>query len=216
MPAPSDEAEVERLRTELVAMSHRVFERGLVTGTGGNISVRLPMTNQLLITRSGVSLGEVGPDDLVRLDSDGRVLQAVGAARPSIETPIHLAAYRLRPDVRAIIHLHPTYSVVVSLRGEPLPLVTISARLLLGHVPCIPVAYPATRRLHAAMERVFEEYPRVGVVLMQAHGLTAFADSLAEVFHLADLCEATAQQAYLARLGGVTYRLPEPEELSDD
>ena len=211
----SDLARVEALRAEVATMSHTVFQRGLVSGTGGNVSVRLPGTTQALITRTGASLGDLGPDDVLQVDETGRLLGGRPDQRPSMETPIHLQGYQLRPDVNAIIHLHPPYTVALSLRGEPLPLVTVSARLLLGHVPCIPVAYPKTRYFHRIMEETLDRFPRVGVILMQAHGLTAYADNLTAAFHLADLVEATAQQAYLAQATGLQFRLPEPEELPE-
>ena len=213
--ASSDLARVEALRAEVAKMSHTVFQRGLVSGTGGNVSVRLPGTAQALITRTGASLGDLEPDDVLHVDETGRVLGSQPDQRPSMETPIHLQGYQLRPDVNAIIHLHPPYTVALSLRGEPLPLVTVSARLLLGHVPCIPVAYPKTRYFHRLMEETLDRFPRVGVILMQAHGLTAYADNLTTAFHLADLVEATAQQAYLAQATGLKFRLPEPEQLPE-
>lgn len=211
----AEPAPLAELRQAVVAMSRRVFERGLVSGTGGNVSVRVPGTNGALITRTGSSLGDLGPDDILHVDDRGQVLDSAPGGRPSMETPIHLSAYALRPDVSAVIHLHPPYSVALSLRGQPLPLVTVSARMLLGHVPCVPVAYPKTRRFHRAVEEVFRRHPEVGVVLMAAHGLTAYAADLTGAFHLADLCEATAQQAYLAEAMGLNFRLPEPEELAD-
>jgi L-ribulose-5-phosphate 4-epimerase len=204
---------LSQARAEVAAMARRVFERGLVGGTGGNVSLRLPDTNQILITRTGLALGRATPYDILRLSLTGETLEAGPAQQPSMETPIHLSGYKLRPDVQAIIHLHPPYSVVLSLRGEPLPLVTVSARLLLRHVPCAPVAYPKTARLDRAMEQVFDRCPEAGVVLMAAHGLTAYGHDLDDAFNLADLCEASAQQAYLAESLGLRFVLPEPEEL---
>lgn len=211
----ADPEQVAALRAAVARMSRTVFQRGLVSGTGGNVSVRLPGTDQALITRTGASLGEVEPEEILQVDEAGQVVGGGPDQRPSMETPIHLQGYRLRPDVSAIIHLHPPYTVALSLRGEPLPLVTVSARLLLGHVPCIPVAYPKTRYFHRLMEETLDRFPRVGVILMQAHGLTAYADDLTAAFHLADLVEATAQQAYLAQAAGLRFRLPEPEELPE-
>lgn len=196
-------------------MSHTVFNRGLVSGTGGNVSVRVPGTGQALITRTGASMGDLGSRDVLHVDQDGRVLGPDPVGQPSMETPIHLQGYRLRPDVQAVIHLHPPYTVALSLLGEPLPLLTVSARLLLEHVPCVPVAYPKTRYFHRLTEEVLERYPRVGVVLLAAHGLTAYGADLTAAFHLADLAEATAQQAYLARAIGLSFRLLEPEELPE-
>jgi L-fuculose-phosphate aldolase len=211
-PASARGSSIDELKSAVAAVAHRVFERGLVAGSGGNISVRVRGRDEFLITRTGISMGDVRADDVLSIDAQGRA-DAPNGLCPSIETPIHLSTYRLRPDVQAVIHLHPPYSVVMSLKAEPLPLVTVSARLLLRYVPCVPVAYPETDRLHAAMEAVLERCPEAGVVLMAAHGLTAWGPDLTAAFDLADLCEATARQAYMARAAGLRFRLPEPEEL---
>lgn len=208
-----NEAELLSLREEVATSARRAFDRGLVGGTGGNVSLRIPDSDEILITRTGAPLGRAAASDIMRLSLDGRVLESEPGQRPSMETPIHLSAYRLRASTGAIIHLHPPYSVAMSLRGEPLPLVTVSARLLLRHVPCIEVAYPKTGRLDRAMAEVFDRCPDAAVILMAAHGLTAYGTDLDDAFNLADLAEGSAQQAYLAEALGIRFRLPEPEEL---
>jgi L-ribulose-5-phosphate 4-epimerase len=198
------------LKHEVVRFCHKTFNRGLVAAAGGNISVRIPGRDEMLITRTNVSLGDATPDDIVRVDLDGRVIEAARAARPSKETPFHSWSYKLRPDVQAVIHLHPPYTVVQSLRLKPLPLVTVSARLGLGHVPCVPIAYSGTPKLHGYVRDAVQDNPGVKVIMLAAHGLTAMGVDLTAAFNAADLCEMTAMQACIAEGLGIHVQLPDP------
>lgn len=210
-PAGVDPELLQTLRSEVVRFCHKTFERGMVAAAGGNISVRVPGRDELLITRTNVSLGDATPSDILRVGFDGSVLEPVGDHRPSKETPFHLWAYKLRPDVHAVIHLHPPYTVVQSLRVRPLPLVTVSARLGLKHVPCVPIAYSGTPKLHEYVRQAIVENPGVSVIMLAAHGLTAMGADLTAAFNAADLCEMTAKQACIAESLGITVQLPDPD-----
>lgn len=210
-PTRVDPAAVAVLKAEIVRFCRRTFDRGLVAAAGGNISVRLPGVEEALITRTNVSLGDATPEDVVRVDFEGGLLEGAPGALPSKETPFHLWSYRLRPDVQAVIHLHPPYTVVQSLRIRPLPLVTVSARLGLGHVPCVPIAYSGTPKLHAYVRDAIRANPGVKVIMLAAHGLTAMGADLTAAFNAADLCEMTARQACIAEGLGIQVDLPEPD-----
>lgn len=119
-------------------------------------------------------------------------------------------SYRLRPEVQAVVHLHPPYTVALSLRERPLPLVTVSARMGLRHVPCMPIAYPGTAALHDAVREAILAHPGVSVILLAAHGLTAMGADLTAAFNAADLAEMTARQACIAESLGIRAELPEP------
>ena len=204
-----------RLRAEVARYSIKSFERGLVGGAGGNVSVRIPGTREVLITRTGVILGEVTPQDVVRIDLAGRPLDP-RAPKPSKEVPFHTAVYRLRADVNAIVHVHPCNSVVKSLRVADLRLVTVSARLGLGpRVPCVPVAYSGTRLLAQYIARALQEVPTAKVMLLAAHGLNAMAGDLATAYALADLAEMTAKQACIAESLGIQLELPERDAMPE-
>ena len=205
--------DLARLKEEIARYSIASFERGLVGGSGVNVSARIPGTEEILITRTGVILGEVTPDDVVRIDLQGRPLDPQ-APKPSKEVPFHTVVYRLRPDVNAIIHLHPCYTVVHSLRVADLPLLTVSARLVLGpRVPCVPVAYSGTRLLAQHVGKALREAPGAKVMLLAAHGLNAMATDLRAAYALADLAECTAKQACIADDLGVHLTLPPREAL---
>jgi L-fuculose-phosphate aldolase len=207
--------DVDRLKEQIARYSIKAYERGLVGGAGGNVSARVPGSEEILITRTGVILGEVTPDDVVRIDPMGRPLDS-RAPKPSKEVPFHTVVYRLRPDVNAIIHLHPCYAVVQSLRLADLPLLTVSARLGLGpRVPCVPVAYAGTRLLAQYVGAALKEAPGAKVVLLAAHGLNAMAADLATAYALADLTEFTAKQACIADSLQIHLPLPPRESLPE-
>jgi len=96
-----------RLRRELALYSRRSFSRGLVSGTGGNLSVRLPGTDTVLITPSGASLEDIEPATSFLVDLGGNIIKAPPGFVPSKETSIHLAAYQLRPEIHGLSHVHP-------------------------------------------------------------------------------------------------------------
>jgi L-fuculose-phosphate aldolase len=204
-----------RLKEEIARYAIKSWDRGLVGGAGGNVSARIPGSEEIYITRTGVILGEVTPGDVVRIDPSGRPLDPE-APKPSKEVPFHTVVYRLRPDVNAIIHLHPCYTVVHSLRVADLPLLTVSARLgLAPRVPCVPVAYAGTRLLAQYVGAALAEVPNAKVILLAAHGLNAMAADLSTAFALADLAEFTAKQACIADSMHLQLSLPARETLPE-
>jgi L-fuculose-phosphate aldolase len=204
-----------RLKEQIARYAIKSYDRGLVGGAGGNVSARIPGSEEIYITRTGVILGEVTPDDVVRIDVSGRALDPE-APKPSKEVPFHTVVYRLRPDVNAIIHLHPCYTVVHSLRVADLPLLTVSARLgLAPRVPCVPVAYAGTRLLAQYVGAALKEVPNARVILLAAHGLNAMAVDLSTAFALADLTEFTAKQACIADSMHIQLALPPRETLPE-
>lgn len=107
--------ELGRLKRDLAHTIRRLYERGLVSGVGGNASVLLPSKQEMLITPAGYFKGGVAEGDLVRVSIEGKV---VGGGRPSSELATHLAAYRVRKDVKAVVHGHPPTAVALHPRGS--------------------------------------------------------------------------------------------------
>src|SRR4030042_43452 len=142
------EMEIIRLRKELAEYSRRSFNRGLVSGTGGNISVRVPGTDTVLITPTGISLGDIEPEINLLMKIDGAVIENPCGLKPSKETAFHLAVYQLRPEAGAVAHLHPPYATAYSNRVERLPMVTVSAQGVLREVPRIESAIAGSTELY--------------------------------------------------------------------
>jgi L-ribulose-5-phosphate 4-epimerase len=189
--------EIIRLRKELSDFSKRAFNRGLVSGTGGNMSVRVPGTDEVLITPTGISLADIEPEINLLMNLDGAVLESPCGLKSSKETGFHLAAYRLRPDAGAVAHLHPPYATAYSNLLKPLPLVTVSARGVLNDVPCIECAKAGSLELSEYVQQGLKEYPSVRVMLMREHGTLAVGPDLCTVYYLSDLAEDTAKIAFI-------------------
>ncbi len=194
----SHEAEIVRLRKELTDFSRRAYQRGLVSGTGGNVSVRIPNTDRVLVTPTGVSLGDVEPEANLLLDLNGSILENPCGLRPSKESSFHFVVYRLRTDAGAIAHLHPPHATAYSNREEPLPLVTVNSRVILREVPCIDCALPGSKELCDFVHGGISRYPSVKALLMKEHGILALGPDLRTAFYVADLVEDTAKIAYIA------------------
>ena len=193
--------EIIRLRKALSDYSKRSFRRGLVSGTGGNMSVRIPGTDEVLITPTGISLEEITPEINLLINLDGAVLENPCGLKSSKETGFHLAAYRLRPDVGAVAHLHPPYATAYSNKLRPLPMVTVSARGVLKEVPCIESAPAGSQELAGFVQQGLKEYPAAKVILMREHGTLALGADLATAYYLTDLAEDTAKIAFIE--GGI-------------
>src|SRR2546427_7170462 len=114
------------LREQLVRFARQMITTGLVRGTSGNISTREPGAAQALVTPSGVDYDTMTPDAVVLVDLEGRPVSP--GFKPSVDTPIHVAIYRARPDVGAVIHTHSPYAAAFSTLGREIPpLITESA-----------------------------------------------------------------------------------------
>ncbi|MGP4060561.1 class II aldolase/adducin family protein [Halobacillus litoralis] len=185
----------ELLKKELQHVSHKVYQKGFTQATGGNISVRIPGTDHVLIKRSGISLGEVSREDALVVNMDGEVVE--GQGKPSKEIGFHLGVYRVRPDVNAVVHCHPNYAIGYACLGEELPLPTVTARKLLGHVPVADVAPSGSKELAQHVTDVFTQYPDIKIALMKDHGVCSVGPTLEAAYNVVDLAEATAKQSFI-------------------
>ena len=193
-----EDERIASLKEELSEFSRRAFNRGLVSGTGGNMSVRIPDTDKVLITPSGISLGDIEPEINLLVNLEGSVVDSPPGLKPSKESSFHLAAYRTRPDVMAIAHLHPPFATAFANKGRPLPLVTVSSRVVLKDVPWVESALPGSRELYQFVCEALEKHPGVRALLMKEHGVLTLAADLKTAYYLTDLVEDTAKIAYVA------------------
>ncbi|HTA40267.1 MAG TPA: class II aldolase/adducin family protein [Candidatus Acidoferrales bacterium] len=186
------------LRASMVRYCEQLWDRRLVSGTSGNVSVRLE-DGDVLATPAGRSLGRLLPGDIVRVDALGAPRDA--AQRPTSELPLHLAAYRARPDAACLIHTHPTFCVVWSKCGTIFPQDTVGARETLGPVAWTAFLPAGSAELAALCAGEFAR--GFDTVLMERHGLSTLGKTLEEAFVLTDLAEEAARIAYFSRLANV-------------
>ena len=189
--------DIDYYRKQLSEFSHRAFRRHLVGGTGGNLSVRIPGTETILVTPTGISLAEVQPEENILVNLAGEIIESPQGLKGSKETGFHLAAYKLKSDIGGIAHVHPPYATAYSNMDRPLPLATISARVNLKHVPCIACFAPGTPELRNCVIDGIKNNPEASCILMKEHGILAMGRDLRHAYYIADLTEDTAKIAYV-------------------
>ncbi len=187
-----------QLRLEIAACGERLYRLGFVPATDGNISCRVS-ENTILITPSGVSKGELKPDDLVLTNLEGKVLR--GALKPSSELVMHLTVYRMRPDLHAVVHAHPPYATAFALAHEPLSMPALPEVIVtILKVPLTEYATPGTAEVGRAVSKLINDYK---AMLLRNHGVLAAGKSLKDAFHNMERIEHFAKIVHLARqLGG--------------
>lgn len=168
--------------------------RGLVTGSSGNVSCRSPVG--ILITPSGVPYEDLRDGQVVLIDEGGRPVAGAGA--PSSEWRMHVAIYRTRPDVRAVVHTHSPYATAASF-GNALPVAHDEGRLLFGEG--VAVSTPAPPGTWELAEAVVRALGGGRAVLIARHGAVAVSASLREALALAEKLEEAAQVEFLRRWG---------------
>lgn len=107
------------LANEICLYSKLCYDRNLVGAAGGNLSVRTAQKDSFLITASGVSLRGVTVGNLVAVDINGNILEAPRGLRPSKETGFHLAVFSAKPEINAVVHVHPAYATAFATAQNP-------------------------------------------------------------------------------------------------
>ncbi len=183
------------LREQLARFCKLAYQQHLVCSAGGNLSARIGDSQRVLISPGGFSLHDCTPEDFVTVDLEGRKVDGREDLIPSKEAGMHTAVYRVRPQARAIAHLHPRACIVFANRLQPIPLVTVSARAKLGFTPLVPEAPSGSQALANHVRRAVEEAPQPSFFLLEGHGAIAVGNSVSEATYLTDLAEDTAQIA---------------------
>ena len=165
-----------------------LYDRGYVAANDGNISVRCG--DRLVMTPSGVSKGRMTPDMLLVTDLEGNVLE--GNRHPTSEGKMHLAVYRHRPDVRAVVHAHPPVSTAFAACRKGLETPYLAELVVgLGTVPCTPgFAMLSTEEVP---ESVVPYLPDHNAVLLANHGSLTWGGDLWEAFDRMETVEHTAK-----------------------
>lgn len=180
---------------QLSAVMKRIYERGLTTSSGGNLSV-MDETGTLWITPGGTDKALMTAEDIIRIKPDGTV---TGKGRPSVETPMHRAIYAARPDIRAIIHAHPPTLNAFSMVNR-LPNIRMypQAAQLCGKSSISAYACPGTAALAQVTAEEFKKDSEM--VLMQNHGLIIGCQSLLKAYIMLETldCCAAVEQNCLA------------------
>ncbi len=186
-------------REDVVRVCCALAERQLIAGQDGNVSMRTG-ENRVLVTPAGFAKGQLSADDLVEVTLDGE--QIGGKHRASSELGLHLAAYRVRADVQAVVHAHPVHATAFTLVGESVPDGVLAELIFtVGTVALAPYVQPGTSAVGEVLEPILVQHD---VVLLAHHGAVALGRSLQEALFAMESLEHGARMIHLARqLGSV-------------
>lgn len=185
-----------RLREEITTLGRSIHDRGLTHGSTGNISARC--ADGWLLTPTGSSLGRLDPARIAKLDWSGKL---VSGDAPSKENFLHLAMYEERPQSGAVIHLHSTHSVAVSVladvnTADVLPPLTAYYVMRIGSLPLVPYYAPGDVALAGAVRKFASRHH---AVLLANHGPVVGGSTLAAAADAIEELEATARLYLLLR-----------------
>ncbi len=201
---------MDDLINQLIKVGRKAVSAGLVIGSGGNLSARLPGADECVVTCSGSWLDELTTADFsVVAIADGTVRG--GHPKPSSEAQLHLATYRVRADVNAVIHLHPQASVLLDALGKPIRLLTIDHAYYVREVRSTPFIQSGTPELAQAGAAAVAD--GCNCVILGHHGCSVLGETI-ELAHkrAANLEEAARATLTMLQLGDTTTACP-PEYL---
>ncbi len=185
------------VREAICHLGQSLFERGYTHGASGNISVRLE-DGGFLVTPTNVAMGNLDPNSLSRLDAQGRLIDG---PPPTKEVPLHEALYRSRQRSGAVVHLHSTHSVAVSMLPDidpldVLPPLTPYYLMKIGRTALLPYFRPGDPAMGTAVESLDGVYSSI---LLANHGPVVAGDTLVEAGYAIEELEQTAKLHLLLR-----------------
>jgi L-fuculose-phosphate aldolase len=185
------------LRKEIARFMRRLYDRGLTTASGGNISVRVD--DMVFITPSAIDKGLIRGKDIGILSLQGKNLTP--RLKPSIESAMHIVIYKSRPDVLAIVHAHPYTATSFTAMSKPINCaLTAEARAILGTPVYAPYALMGTPEL-AGNVAAAASGP-ANVILLENHGIVCLGKDLLTAFDRLEVLEAAARMTCIAAMMG--------------
>ncbi len=184
------------MRKQIVSYARSLFDRGFVVGSAGNISVKAD-DGTFLATPTGSSFGTITEAEVSHFEESGTLLSG---KPPTKEVFLHLACYDVQPEVRAVVHLHSTYSTLLAsldglADGMPIKPFTPYFVMKVGAVGVLPYRKPGDKRLGDDIR----EKSAFATLLMANHGLIVCRPSLKEAVEAAEEFEETAKLWYLGQ-----------------
>lgn len=198
---------VEELKQEIVEVVKKEYRFQMVNMFEGNVSA--VYGDKMLITPSQVNKEIMTPEMIIETDLEGNILYRPEGMHPSSEMKMHLEVYRVRPDVRAVVHNHSLYATAYAINNMPIVSDALTEmNITFGQVPVVPYGTPGTDRIYKDFDRYLGNY---SAVLLANHGVLSFGPSLEKAFSVAEAVEKVAQTLYLAKQLGEPSPIPEEE-----
>jgi L-ribulose-5-phosphate 4-epimerase len=196
-------------RQSVLDVARAISLSGMVIGTWGNVSIRIPDQPLIMITPSGKNYQTMALEDIVLLDLSGQVVD--GKWKPSTESPLHLAIYRNRHDAGAIVHVHSPYATAFAAARQSIPVILEETAGVIGHeILTAPYARAGSSEVATNAVRTLGEGK---ALLLANHGLVGVGKNAGEALLVCQIAEETARVALLAHSLGQVHSLT-PAEVS--
>lgn len=198
----------KQLNRQIAYTNQVCVESGLISSSDGNISIRVA-EDYYLITASGLYKRKLKGKHILAVNSRGELLHGKRGLKPSSELLMHLAAYRQRPDIRAVLHAHPPFATAITIAGLPFPNnIVPEIPALLGEVAVAAYATPGTTDLAASISGLINNHD---AILLSNHGSLTVGKTLEHALINLERLELVAKMFYLAKTMGQIVPLPEAE-----
>lgn len=191
----------QEIKEFICEIGRRVYNKGFAAANDGNITVRLN-EKELLCTPTMVSKGFMKPEDICKVDYEGK--QLAGKRKRSSEVLLHLSVYKSRPDVNAVVHCHPPYATAFAVAREPIPKCVLpEVEVFLGEVPMAVYETPGTQRF---AETIVPYLKDCNTIILANHGTITFGPTLENAYFNSEIIDAYCKILLLAKqLGRVNY-----------
>ncbi|MBN1996001.1 class II aldolase/adducin family protein [candidate division KSB1 bacterium] len=196
-------ASIFTVKKDVVEMCRRIYNHGYVAANDGNVSARVD-DGHIIMTPTGVSKGFLKTQDLVVVDIDGN--KVAGTTRPSSESKMHLAIYKAREDVNAVVHAHPATATGFAVAGIPLTQCVLPEVIIaIGSIPIAEYATPGTQDLADVVVRYLNQYD---AILMENHGAITVGSDVTSALFKMETMEHFAKIMLVAHQLGNIHGLP--------
>lgn len=190
-----------KAKETICEVGRRLYARGFAAANDGNISIRLA-ENRILCTPTGVSKGYLKPEDLCVVDLEGNQLN--GIKKRTSEILLHLTVYKVRPEIKGVVHCHPPHATAFAVAGEPIPKCVLpEVEVFLGEVPIAQYETPGTQRF---ADTILPYVKDSNTIILANHGTVAFAPDLMTAYFNTEIIDAYCRILLLAhQLGPINY-----------
>lgn len=184
------------IRADIVRVSKLMYEKEMVNALEGNVSVK--DGNKIYITPTSVCKGYLEEDMIVVVDENGDVLE--GTYKPTSEMKLHLACYRLRPDITSVVHSHSPYSTAYAIANKPIITKAYPEMIIaFDQIPVIAYGTPSTDEVYAELDKVID---KTDVFLISRHGIVSVGKNLYDAFFKIEAAESIAKTLTIAKILG--------------
>src|SRR5262245_28432813 len=186
-----------KLKEQMCEVGRRLYAKGFAAANDGNITVRLN-DKEILCTPTMVSKGYLQPEDICKVDYIGK--QLAGTRKRTSEVLLHLVAYKLNPNVNAVVHCHPPHATAFAVAHEPIPKCVLpEVEVFLGEIPIAPYETPGNQKFADTIAPFVKD---TNTILLANHGTVTFGPTLENAYFNTEIIDAYCRILILSKLLG--------------